>query len=60
MIVASVRRDSRIDVGRLVQWIGEREGVTFSPSGVLSLRVAPPATVLDTAGRTLDEIVGKS
>ena len=53
-----LRRDSKIELDRLVQWIGEREGVTFSPSGVLSLRTAPETDLVELARSVLSEIVG--
>ncbi|MDH3402277.1 MAG: transcription-repair coupling factor [Acidobacteriota bacterium] len=53
-----LRRDSRIDLDRLVRWIGERQDVTFSPSGVLGLRLAAGRPVLAAAAETLREIVG--
>ncbi|MCZ6726460.1 MAG: transcription-repair coupling factor [Acidobacteria bacterium] len=55
-----LRRDSRIDLNRLVRWIGQRERVSFSPSGVLSLELEPGTPVIALARATLDDIVGES
>ncbi len=55
-----LRRDSRVDLDRLVRWIGEREGVTFTPSGVLSLRTAGSGDIVKAAGTILGEIGGES
>jgi transcription-repair coupling factor (superfamily II helicase) len=44
-----LRQDSRVDVDRLMQWIGERPGVTFSPSGVLSLAGVSPERIIEVA-----------
>jgi len=55
-----LRRDSQVDLARLVQWIGERDNVRFSPSGVLSLEFATGSDILGLARTTLGDIVGES
>jgi transcription-repair coupling factor (superfamily II helicase) len=55
-----LRRDSRVDLDRLVRWIGERDGVAFSPSGILTVRFEAGADVLALAREVLRDIVGGS
>jgi transcription-repair coupling factor (superfamily II helicase) len=55
-----LRQDSRVDLDRLVRWIAEREAVTFSPSGVLTLRIAAGVDVVALARTALHDIVGES
>ena len=55
-----LRRDSKFDLDRLVQWIGERDNVQFSPSGLLSLEFEPGSDILGLARATLGDIVGES
>jgi len=55
-----LRRDSTLDFTRLVQWIGERQGVSFSPSGVLTVKVDPGVESVALATATLREIAQES
>ncbi len=51
-----LRKDSDLDLGHLVQWIGERDGATFSPSGVLSVPLSRDESVVAFASRVVEEI----
>jgi len=54
-LVIRLRQDARVDVDKLVEIVGSREGVVFTPNGVLT--VAPGGEGLVTvARRTLEEI----
>jgi transcription-repair coupling factor (superfamily II helicase) len=55
-----LRRDTRVDLDRLVRWIAERDGVSFSPSGVLTLRYEAGSDVLALARDALRDIVGET
>jgi transcription-repair coupling factor (superfamily II helicase) len=50
-----LRRDSRVDVDRLIRFVSERPGASFSPTGVLTLPLAG-AGVLPAARATLAEL----
>jgi len=52
-----LRRDSRVDVDRLIRFVSERPGASFSPSGVLTLPLAGGAGVVDQARSALEELV---
>jgi len=54
-LVIRLRQDARVDVDKLVEIVGSREGVVFSPNGVLT--VAPRGEgLVAVARRTLEEI----
>ncbi len=53
-----LRRDNRLDLERLVAWIGERPQATFSPTGVLTIAGIAPAESLDAAAATLEALGG--
>ncbi len=53
-----LRRDNRLDLERLVAWIGERPLASFSPSGVLTVGGIEPGESLQAAARTLAELAG--
>jgi transcription-repair coupling factor (superfamily II helicase) len=54
-LVIRLRQDARVDVERLVEMVRTREGVAFSPTGVLT--VAPRGEgLLSAARRTLEEL----
>ncbi len=52
-----MRRDARIDLDRLVRFVSERPGASFSPQGVLTVEAggAPPVTA---AGEVLEALDG--
>jgi len=50
-----LRRDSRIDVERLIELVSDRPGASFSPTGVLTL-AAGGEEMLSVARRTLGEL----
>jgi transcription-repair coupling factor (superfamily II helicase) len=52
------RRDSKVDVDRLVKMVSEMPGLTFSPSGILVLEQVAGAQALDRARGLLDELGG--
>jgi transcription-repair coupling factor (superfamily II helicase) len=52
------RRDSSVDVERLVRMVSERPGLTFSPSGVLILEHVGGAQALERSRRLLEELGG--
>jgi transcription-repair coupling factor (superfamily II helicase) len=51
-----MRRDTRIDVDRLIRIVSERPEVGFSPSGVLKLAQVDPTEMVERASRLLREI----
>ena len=55
-----LRRDSKVDLAHLVQWIGERDDAGFSPSGVLTLTFEPGGDILGVARGALEGIRGES
>jgi transcription-repair coupling factor (superfamily II helicase) len=55
-----LRRDSTVDLARLVQWIAERKGASFTPSGVLAVELEAGSDILRLARETLEGIVGES
>ncbi|MGD2115893.1 MAG: transcription-repair coupling factor [Acidobacteriota bacterium] len=50
-----LRRDSRVDVERLIELVSNRDGASFSPSGVLTL-ASGGADMLSVARATLGEL----
>jgi len=52
-----LRRDSRVDVDRLIRLVSERPGASFSPSGVLRVPLRGGESVLGAARATLSEVV---
>ncbi len=48
-----LRRDARVDVGRLIDLVSTLPGASFSPTGVLTLPVSSGAQALATASATL-------
>ena len=50
-----LRRDAKIDVERLIEMVGESEGSSFSPTGVLTVAAAS-GEALSVARRTLGEL----
>jgi|HubBroStandDraft_3_1064219.scaffolds.fasta_scaffold03519_2 transcription-repair coupling factor (superfamily II helicase) len=55
-LVIRLRRDARIDVGRLIELVSTRPGASFSPSGVLTLAAAGGRQMLAVARSTLSEL----
>jgi transcription-repair coupling factor (superfamily II helicase) len=55
-LVIRLRRDARIDVGRLIELVSTRPGASFSPSGVLTLAAAGGREMLAVARSTLTEL----
>ncbi len=53
-LVLRLRRDSRIDLDRLIDFVQTREASNFSPSGVLTLEKVPPAESLTVAKQCLE------
>ncbi len=51
-----LRRDNRLDLDRLVSWIGERRQAAFSPSGILTLGGIAPEASLESAATVLAEL----
>jgi transcription-repair coupling factor (superfamily II helicase) len=51
-----LRRDARIDVDRLIRFVAERPGSTFSPSGVLTLELVAGSPLVATARAVLQEL----
>ena len=52
-----LRRDARIDVDRLVRMVSEEEGMSFSPTGVLTLSRRPDRPLTEQAGEILGRLV---
>ena len=57
-LVLRLRRDSRIDLQRLIDFVQTRESSSFSPSGVLTLDEVPPADALAVAKQCLELLGG--
>lgn len=55
-LVIRLRRDARIDVGRLIELVSRTAGASFSPTGVLTLTGAGGAQMLAAARATLEEL----
>ena len=55
-LVIRLREDSRIDVDELIRLVSTRPEASFSPSGVLSLRVGSIAESLSVARETLEAV----
>jgi transcription-repair coupling factor (superfamily II helicase) len=51
-----LRRDARVDVDRLIRFVSERPGASFTPSGVLTVPVPEGAGLLGAAQATLAEL----
>ncbi len=54
-VVIRLRQDAQVDVDRLVEMVRSREGVAFSPTGVLTVAIGGDGLV-GTARRTLEEL----
>jgi hypothetical protein len=50
------RRDSSVDVDRLVELVSRRPGLSFSPSGILVLERVAGAQALERARGLLEEL----
>jgi hypothetical protein len=55
-LTVRLRRDARIDVDRLIRFVSERSGASFSPTGVLTLPLAPGVPVVAAARAALAEL----
>jgi transcription-repair coupling factor (superfamily II helicase) len=55
-LVFRLRRDTRIDVERLIELVSTREGASFSPTGVLTLAAGRGPEMLATARQTLEAL----
>jgi len=55
-LVISLREDSRVDIDALIRFVSTRPDASFSPSGVLSLRVGSIAESLLVARETLEAV----
>ncbi len=55
-LTLSLRQDSRVDIGRLIELVSEREGASFSPSGVLTFERVAAVDLLPTARWVLDQL----
>ena len=53
-LIMRLRRDSRIDVDRLIEFVQNRDSSSFTPSGVLTLEGVPPADSLAVAKQCLE------
>lgn len=52
-----LRRDARVDVDQLVRMVSEEEGMSFTPTGVLSVDRRPDLSLSDQAGEILARLV---
>ncbi|MGE0638716.1 MAG: transcription-repair coupling factor [Thermoanaerobaculia bacterium] len=52
-----LRRDTRIDVDRLIRFVSSRPGAAFSPTGVLTLDLPAGVPVVELAQAVLAELV---
>ncbi|HEX4956124.1 MAG TPA: transcription-repair coupling factor [Thermoanaerobaculia bacterium] len=55
-LILRMRRDAAIDVDRLIAFVSDRPGTSFSPSGVLSVAVAPGESLLGAARGVLEHL----
>jgi len=55
-LVIRLREDSRVDIDALIRFVSTRPDASFSPSGVLSLRVGSIAESLLVARETLEAV----
>ncbi|MFP3939730.1 MAG: transcription-repair coupling factor [Thermoanaerobaculia bacterium] len=55
-VTIRLRRDSKIDVERLIELVSNQPGASFSPTGVLTLSAAGASAMIDAAARTLGEL----
>ncbi|MEM1245515.1 MAG: transcription-repair coupling factor [Acidobacteriota bacterium] len=55
-LVFRLRRDSRVDIERLIEFVQTRESSSFSPSGVLTLEGVPPSESLSVAHQCLEHL----
>ncbi len=53
-----LRRDAKIDVDRLIRFVSERPGATFSPSGVLAIDLPRGGDIVGLARSVLAELAG--
>jgi len=53
-LVLRLRQDAKVDPERIIRLVSERGGVSFSPSGALTLENVPTAEVIETAGEILE------
>ncbi|MEZ5332870.1 MAG: transcription-repair coupling factor [Thermoanaerobaculia bacterium] len=51
-----LRQDNRVDLDRLVDWLGRRDDASFSPSGVLSVGGVAAGEAIEQASRVLEEL----
>ena len=52
-LVLQLRRDANVDVDRLIRFVSDREGASFSPDGALTLVEVPPTEAVAVARQTL-------
>ncbi len=55
-LTVRLRRDARVEPDKLIRLVASSPGASFSPSGVLSLELAPGADVVALAREVLDEV----
>jgi transcription-repair coupling factor (superfamily II helicase) len=53
-----LRRDAKVDVDRLIRFVSERPGASFSPSGVLAVTLPKGGGAVDLARGVLAELAG--
>ena len=52
----TLRQDSLVDIARLIEMVSQREGASFSPSGVLTFEGVAGADLLPTARWALEQV----
>lgn len=55
-----LRRDARIDVDRLVRMVSEEDGMSFTPTGVLTLERRRDRSLTEQAGEILNRLVSSA
>ncbi len=55
-LVLRLRQDSRIDPERLIAWVAQQPGASFSPAGALTLDQIDPDQVIETAHAVLETL----
>jgi transcription-repair coupling factor (superfamily II helicase) len=53
-LVLRLRQDAKVEPDRIIRLVTERPGVTFSPSGALTLEDVPAGAVIDTTRELLE------
>jgi len=59
LLTVRLRRDANVDVDRLIHFVSEREGASFTPDGVLTLSGIPGPQALEITLQLLQLLSGE-